>query len=171
MPYVKHNMNLILATLQILQACDYNYREAARKTKINRLTIKEWSKKYANLLPPIKAVASPIKAMVDKFVSESTDKIIDNLITEQIPEGKISFSDLADGLRIKMLNRIEELVKDSKDVEKVARSMKIVHDIKKELDEGTGNGIMRHKQGNTNFIQIITDQLKLIKNESDSDST
>lgn len=157
-------MTFILEVLKMLQDNNYNWKETEAMTKVHRITLKKWRKQYANVMYP----DNNVKTLSPEA---ATTRIVDNLIEEQIPEGKISFSDLADGLRVKMLNRIEELVKDTKDVEKIARSMKIVHDIKRELDDGTGNnerGIPVRKPGN-NFIQIITEQIKLMQNEPDID--
>lgn len=133
-----------ITALRLLQKNDYNFLKTEKLTGINRVTLKKWSSQYGN---DVFSADSPIEQalqQVDAEMIRNDQKVIQRYFN----------------LRMQILNRIALLVPNETRLDPLINSLKAITD---ELEWMSDKN--ETSSGTRDFIKIITDQLKIKKQE------
>jgi hypothetical protein len=147
--------NKIIQTLSILQASGFNYQRTAKTTGIDRRTIKKWAEKEGKMFldedPKNPSPESKFPLAVRKEDLE---------IREQ------RFNENVFKMKEEVLARISVALKKSNNVRDLTESVKTLHSLTMPLPVDEDN---KFKKNNTqNFLQLINNQIKIIKYGPDS---
>ncbi len=127
-----------LSALEILKREEYAYDKAAKKIGISVGELREWAKE---LMPVHLAEDTGIMKVVD-----STEDQLDTRYTRKVKEAKVI-----------LLQKIRDLGEKEKDLDKVTRALKLLHDITKEgpwQEGGKGMNKQFFKQVNNAIFNI-----------------
>jgi hypothetical protein len=140
---------VIAKTLVCLKKNNYNYNKTASETGFHRTTIKRWYEKEG-------------VAVLNKNSFQDVIKDVD----EDLEKKKIRISRKALELKEDIIDRMSEVLPSSKDIEGLARSLKILDDVEKDK----GNNPKAEVVNNSlTFIQHIEQQIKARKSGSKND--
>ena len=145
----------IMAVLNILVSNNLNYMKTARECNVERTTIFRWAKKHGidrNIKKEVRFVKEKEKEITPFVTFKQHEKSLD--------ARRKQFELSAFSAKEKMLEQLIVSIKETKDIEKIARSMKLLEDITGETITVSGT-----TNNTANFIQVVTDQLKLMNHE------
>jgi len=133
-----------IGTLRILEKNDFNYLQTQKITGVSRSTIKAWEKELGVEVFSGKSPTEKALQQVDAEMIKNDQKVIQRYFN----------------LRMQILNRIALLVPNETRLDPLINSLKAITD---ELEWMSDKN--ETSSGTRDFIKIITDQLKIKKQE------
>jgi hypothetical protein len=139
----------IAKTLVCLKKNNFNYNKTASETGFHRTTIKRWFEKDG--------VAVLNKNSIQDVIRDAD---------EDLEKKKIRITKKALDLKEDIIDRMSEVLPNSKDIEGLARSLKILDDLEKDKENKPKADVVNNS---LTFIQHIEQQIKAKKSGSKND--
>lgn len=119
--YVKYPMKFRMEALKILQANEYNYYKTSKEIGVSNTTIRKWHDHWGGVL--------------DR--EEMTQKIA-GAVTKNAAERQEGLLDTYYDLKVMILDRMKEIVKDEKNLDNLQKALKTLCEIDGTLKAGPG---------------------------------
>ena len=137
----KYDVKEILRVLEVYKSAGYNCLEAEKLTGIARQTIRKWANKYS--------IDEQRKIELAKIQEE---------VTREMAKANVDYVSTAQNIRMRVLQKLETIVENTKDVYKLIAVGKLVNEILSDQ-----NGVIKPT---VNYFNQINETLLIQNNET-----